>query len=169
MTEITEQAENRFVKYNASHREERREYAKNRYTDPEYRAMKLAYTKQYREEHRDEILQKINCTVCGGSYRTKDKNRHEQSQKHIKIVKYHEIEKEVDNINEYKDKDKAKYAELCDEYEKKYADMLAKKTCQSKLVKCECGMYVGNGSMNRHKTSNKHLEYEKSKAGVEAK
>ena len=86
----------------------------------------------------------------------------------IHIVKYHEIEKEVDNINEYKDKDKAKYAELCDEYEKKYADMLAKKTCQSKLVKCECGMYVGNGSMNRHKTSNKHLEYEKSKAGVEA-
>ena len=78
--------------------EERREYNRtwrqnNKETN---KALKAKYYVEHKEQIQANVLQKHDCTICGGKFTTGNKARHIKSINHQRAIQAIEIEKEIE-------------------------------------------------------------------------
>lgn len=57
------------------------------------------HSKKYYEKHKERILKKITCSICGGSYATTNLKNHQNSKKHKKCLEImNNYKKEIDAV-----------------------------------------------------------------------
>lgn len=67
-------------------------------SDEEKRRAKKAVNDRYLEKHKERLLEKEVCEICGGEYQRWSRGKHEKTKKHQVGIKMLELKKQVDEL-----------------------------------------------------------------------